>query len=57
MSHGIFRNGNREGFWTFWLGDSKREGVYKDGKEEGVWTTYYEDGYKSEVTYKKGEFV
>ena len=57
---GKYRNGLRNGKWTYWAENGKKvkEETYKDGKEDGLWTWWYENGQKKEeVTFKDGEMI
>lgn len=57
---GVFKNGDREGLWTWWYsnGKKKRETTFKDGKKEGVATYWHINGVKSkEIIYKSDKNV
>jgi antitoxin component YwqK of YwqJK toxin-antitoxin module len=43
---GIYKDGKREGKWTYWYENGKvwSEGTYKNGKAEGRRTAYFENG-------------
>ncbi len=51
---GFFRDGKKEGKWTYYRkdGTKEKEGILKDGKEVGKWTYWYADGQK----WKEGTF-
>ncbi|MCU0961241.1 MAG: HTTM domain-containing protein [Pirellulaceae bacterium] len=48
FADGVYRDGKREGRWTFRYpsGAREAEGSFRAGKEEGRWTLWYEDGRK-----------
>ena len=57
---GGYRNGKRDGKWTFWYenGNKWSEGYFKEGKSDGKRTTYYENGkIRYEAFYKNDERV
>ena len=57
---GVFKNGDREGLWTWWYsnGKKKRETTFKDGKKEGLTTYWHINGVKSkEIIYKSDKNV
>jgi antitoxin component YwqK of YwqJK toxin-antitoxin module len=43
-SAGFWKDGQREGLWTFYYknGNKEKEGSYKDGKKEGNWIKWHE---------------
>lgn len=41
---GQYVDGEKEGFWTYDVGDHKEEGNYVTGLQEGVWNHYYSNG-------------
>ncbi len=43
---GTFKNGHREGIWTYWYENGKKrlEGLYKQGQKDSLWTFWYENG-------------
>ncbi|MBI89416.1 MAG: hypothetical protein CMG60_04950 [Candidatus Marinimicrobia bacterium] len=46
---GTFKNGFREGLWTFWYdnGNKRLEGFYKNGQKDSLWTYWYDNGVKA----------
>ena len=55
-SEGLYKNGQKDGWWTSWLNEQKTsEGLYKDGQKDGLWT-FWRSGYKKqEGLYKDGQ--
>ena len=57
-SEAIFKDGKKDGPWTYWYetGQKKGEGTFKDGELDGLSTLWYENGQKkSEGTFKDGK--
>jgi sulfatase modifying factor 1 len=58
--NGRYRNGIKNGKWTWWNedGGTNSTGSYKNGLQNGIWKYYYENGQKeSEGTFKDGKRV
>ena len=57
---GYYRNGLKNGKWTWWNEESVKDssGIFKKGLKNGKWTEFYLNGEKKiEGTYKNGKKV